>query len=238
MFYFADSSAPVKLFGITRNYSEFKHLIERRKAGQKSELFGKIRSRDILIIRRGDADCFSSTSSCKTFITQPSTYVLCAGSKMLFMKCWQLILIVANTMLVGVSAQEIPSADPTTRKIHEGVNAPAKEISPGMCSHEFEHVGEDGTRTYLSYVARKVNHLVHLDDAKVGLVSVMCEHGSIVEVTVKNESAPPAWTTASAEVNATILVGTDKITCDVGSENRDSQILHRVVERPCLRHVP
>ena len=33
----------------------------------------------------------------------------------------------------------------------------------------------------------KVNHLVHLDDAKVGLISVMCDHGSIVEVTVKNE---------------------------------------------------
>ena len=73
-----------------------------------------------------------STSSCRTFITQPSTYVLCAGSKMSLIKCWQLILIVANTMLVGVSAQETPSADPTTRKIYEGVNAPAKEISPGM----------------------------------------------------------------------------------------------------------
>ena len=219
------------------------------KSGKSRNYSKKIRSRDILKIKLGGVmqivsyegrDTFevrylqegSSTSSCRTFITQPSTYVLCAGSKMSLIKCWQLILIVANTMLVGVSAQETPSADPTTRKIHEGVNAPAKEISPGMYSHEFEHVGEDGTRTYLSYVARKVNHLVHLDDAKVGLISVMCDHGSIVEVTVKNESAPPAWTTASAEVNATILVGTDKITCDIGSENRDSQILHRVVERP------
>lgn len=145
------------------------------------------------------------------------------------------MLLTATALLVGVLATEIPSTDPTIRKIHAGVNAPAKEISPGLYSHEFEHVAEDGIRTSISYLARKVKHLVHLDDDKIGLVSVTCHDGDIVEVTVTNASAPPSWTVVSSQINnATILIGADNVTCDGGGDDQDSQILHRVVERPVL----
>ena len=143
-----------------------------------------------------------------------------------------LVFVAAIALLTGAAAKEIPTTDSLTREIHAGVNAPAKEISPGLYSHEFEHVAKDGIRTSISYLARKVKHLVHLDDAEVGLVSLTCQDGDVVEVTVTNASAPPSWIVASAEVvNATILVGTDNITCDGVDNDQESQILHRVVER-------
>ena len=71
------------------------------------------------------------------------------------------------------------------------------------------------------------NHLVHLDAAKIGLVSVTCRDGDIVGVTVTNASAPPSWTIVSSAINATILIGTENITCDGEGGDQDSQILHR-----------
>ena len=145
-----------------------------------------------------------------------------------------IVFVAAIALFVGAVAKEIPGTEWTARKIHAGVNAPAKEISPGLYSHEFEHVAEDGIRTSISYLARKVKHLVHLDAAEIGLVSVTCRDGDIVEVTVTNASAPPSWTIVSSEINATILIGTENITCDGEGGDQDSQILHRVVERPVL----
>ena len=145
-----------------------------------------------------------------------------------------IVFVAAIALFVGAVAKEIPGTEWTARKIHAGVNAPAKEISPGLYSHEFEHVAEDGIRTSISYIARKVKHLVHLDAAEIGLVSVTCRDGDIVGVTVTNASAPPSWTIVSSAINATILIGTENITCDGEGGDQDSQILHRVVERPVL----
>ena len=144
-------------------------------------------------------------------------------------------MIAAITLLVGAVAQENSStADSTTRKIHAGINSPAKEISPGLYSHDFEHITDDGTRTSISYLARKVKHLVHLADVEVGVVSVTCQEGVVVQVVVTNASAPPSWTVASAEVNATILVGNDYIKCKDTHGNDDISILHRVTQLPTL----
>ena len=156
-------------------------------------------------------------------------------TKMSLHRGLSIVLIAAITLLVGAVAQENPStADSTIRKIHAGINAPAKEISPGLYSHDFEHVTDDGTRTSISYLARKVKHLVHLADVEVGLVSVTCQEGVVVEVVVTNASAPPLWTVASAEVNATILVGNDYIKCKDTHGNDDISILHRVTQLPAL----
>ena len=81
-----------------------------------------------------------------------------------------------------------------------------EEISPGLYRHEFEHVAKDGIRTSISYLARKVKHLVHLDDAEVGLVSIVsrwrCRRGHRHQ-----RECAAVWIVASAEVvNATILL--------------------------------
>lgn len=108
-----------------------------------------------------------------------------------------IVFVAAIALFDKAVADEIPGTEWTDRKIHAGVNAPAKGIiSPGLHSDEFEHVAEDGIMTSLSYITRTVKHLVHLGAAKFGLVSVTFRDGDLVQVIVTNASAPLSWTVA------------------------------------------
>ena len=97
--------------------------------------------------------------------------------------------IVALAIFTCVAAN--PIQESPSHEIHAGMIMPAREISPGLYQHQFEHVADDGVKTSLSYLARKVKHLIELADTKVGFVALKCRRGSIVEVTVTNSSAPP-----------------------------------------------
>jgi hypothetical protein len=135
--------------------------------------------------------------------------------------------------IAHVCATGLPNKDETDA-IHAGFNTPAKEISPGLYQHSFEHNSEDGVKTSVSYLARAVKHLVHLANPEIGLVSLRCQDGNVVEVTVTNSSAPPSWNVASTSSNATILVGNEAIKCGVQGDEEAPSVLHRVVEQPEL----
>ena len=142
-------------------------------------------------------------------------------------------MIVALAIFTSVAA--FPIQEGTLPEIHAGLNKPVREVSPGLYHHEFEHVAFDGVKTAFAYRARRVEHLVELGDSEVGFVGLKCRQGSIVEVTVKNLSAPLSWAAGTAYQNATILVGNDDISCS--DQNLDSgkvSILHRVLQAPAL----
>jgi hypothetical protein len=142
--------------------------------------------------------------------------------------------IVALALFTCVAANPSPKP-PIEHEIHAGLNKPAKEISPGLYQHEFEHVANDGVKTSLAYLARKVKHLVELADSEVGFVALKCRQGNIVEMTVTNSTAPLLWTAGTADVNATILVGNDDISCsDQDGDDGQGSILHRVLKAPVL----
>ena len=142
--------------------------------------------------------------------------------------------LIACAFLVDRGAASDDEKARAVRAIHAGLRAPAREIASGVYRHDFEHVASDGATTSLMYVARHVKHLARLGDADVGLISVKCDGGGdVVEVSVANVSAPSSWTTASDDVNATILVGNETIRCD---DAESGQILHRVVKNPVLVH--
>ena len=54
-------------------------------------------------------------------------------------------------------------------------------------------------------------------------------------MTVTNSTAPLLWTVGTADVNATILVGNDDISCsDQDGDDGQGSILHRVLKAPVL----